>query len=150
MNLKNNYFLIAFVAIAVVVLICIFASANNAFSGNTYVNVTPDGAIKFDTTGFEVNEMDVIEEVYTGQLDNKTFYNLKDCFGREAEIAIHHTSLSNTSSSEYSYLHSTYLQSKAKWVGNYSGQYYSVSVTDSNDDNYFNKEFIDSRIIKNQ
>lgn len=146
MNLKDNYFVIAVVIVAIIALAGVGLAGNSGDSAN-YINVTDDGKIKFDAHGYEVSEINVEEEVYTGQFDNKTFYVLTDGFGREVEICIYHTSMDSPNSTGLISQNSNGSVEKAMWVGNYSGNYYSVVVDEPANDSCFNSKWVNERII---
>lgn len=144
MSFKKNHLMMAILIIAI---LSIFMGASGAQSQNNYISVTEDGAIRFDTTGFRVTEIEVIEEVFTGQFVNQTFYNITDAYGRNAIIAVHHTPITNTSSMEHEFLCTDFYYPPPMWVGNHSGQYFSVRVSETDCEDYFDYDFIMDRMI---
>ncbi|MDO5849428.1 MAG: hypothetical protein Q4P18_07825 [Methanobrevibacter sp.] len=130
--------------LALCILMMTFAlsiSQSMAFEDVSTINITDDGHIQFNITGFQCENQETE--------DNTTSFEITDSQGRWAEITIHNSSMNNPHSKEVEYMHAEFYRPWGMWIGNYSGEYYSLIVTQSSDDSYFDTEWVNGRLIFN-
>lgn len=151
---QNNNFKIIIGLIIILLALTLFLinqtpqrpNINNDTISSDYIKVSADGAILFNTTGYNVTD---ISETIKNSSEGYKHYYLNDTYSNEAIISTHHSDISDENSPEAEFLRTDYYIQPPIWVGEHDKNYYMVSLEDTNNEEIFNADFIYKRVINN-